>query len=71
MSEHLTDIEYWTIGPPWAERYLIHVTFGGRTFAAPFGDDAIEPWDHWPTFAEVVREVAKLATLLQEERAKQ
>lgn len=66
----LSGIEYWTIGPPWAERYLMQVTFGDRTFAAPYGDDAVEPWDHWPTLAEVVGEVAALVDLLTKEGSK-
>lgn len=45
----------------------MQVTFGDRTFAAPYGDDAVEPWDHWPTLAEVVGEVAALVDLLEKE----
>ena len=48
-------------------RHFIRVGFGERRFAAPFANGRLEPWDHEPTLAEVVGEVAALVEMLEGE----
>lgn len=67
MIPRLSNVEYWQCGFPWRPHHFVMVSFGERRFCAPFANDAIAPWDHEPTLAEVVEEVAELIGLLEAE----
>ena len=59
MIPQLSGVEYWECGLPWKPQHFIRVAFGEREFVAP--------WDHVPTLAEVVSEVAALVKMLEGE----
>jgi hypothetical protein len=67
MTPQLSNVEYWQCGRPWSPHHFVRVAFGERVFYAPYANDAIAPWDHEPTLAEVVGELAELVGLLQAE----
>ena len=67
MIPQLSGVEYWECGLPWKPQHFIRVAFGEREFVAPCSDVAIAPWDHFPTLAEVVSEVAALVKMLEGE----
>ena len=65
IREQLSGVEYWESG--WRPYHFIRVGFGERRFVAPFANGRLEPWDHFPTLAEVVSEVAALVEMLEGE----
>ena len=67
MTPQLSGVEYWECGLPWKPQHFIRVAFGEREFVAPCSDVALAPWDHFPTLAEVVSEVAALVKMLEGE----
>ena len=67
MIPQLSGVEYWECGLPWKPQHFIRVAFGEREFVAPCSDVALAPWDHFPTLAEVVSEVAALVEMLEGE----
>lgn len=67
MIPQLSGVEYWQCGAPWRPHHFVRVAFGERVFCAPYANDAIAPWDHEPTLAEVVSEVAALVEMLEGE----
>ena len=67
MTPQLSGVEYWECGLPWKPQHFIRVAFGEREFVAPCSDVALAPWDHFPTLAEVVSEVAALVEMLEGE----
>jgi hypothetical protein len=67
IREQLSGVEYWECGYPWRPQHFIRVAFGEREFVAPCSDVSLEPWDHFPTLAEVVGEVSALVEMLESE----
>ncbi len=63
MTPTLSAVYYRTVGLWWKQHYALLEFTDGRTFVTPLG----EPWDHEPTLAEVVSELAELVGLMQSE----
>jgi len=59
LNGTIDDVRYFEHGPPWAPHYSAQWRIAGNWYCGPYRGDRLVPWDHLPTWQEVLAEIAE------------